>query len=459
MSETSAASNSGRTVYSVSELNGAVRELLEHSFPLLWVEGEISNLAKPRSGHWYFSLKDSQAQVRCAMFRNKNQLLRFNPEDGAQVTVRAKISLYPARGDFQMIVEHMEEAGAGALQRAFEQLKAKLASEGLFDEQLKRPIPAAPKRIGVITSATGAALHDVLSVLRRRYPLGSVLLHPVPVQGTAAAPAICRALQTAGQRAECDVLLLVRGGGSLEDLWAFNEEAVARAIRACPIPVVSGVGHEVDTSISDYAADLRAPTPTAAAELVCPDQNAWLAQIQQLQHRLEYRFSQRVDSAQAAANELDQRLRRLHPERRLQERMQRLDDLEQRLRRNMLWKQEHRANTLQQLNMRLGAAGPLATIRNKTNNVDYLQSRMEAAMQRVLDQSGARLGIAGRGLNTVSPLHTLQRGYAIATHQNDKVITRADEVSIGENLQIKLRRGHLDCEVLSTHSQSGDNQD
>ncbi len=459
MTDTHTTTEPVRTVYSVSELNTAVRELLEHSFPLLWVEGEISNLAKPRSGHWYFSLKDANSQVRCAMFRNRNQLLRFKPEDGMQVMVRAKVGLYPARGDYQMIVEHMEAAGAGALQRAFEQLKAKLSAEGLFDEQLKRPLPAIPRRIGVITSATGAALHDVLSVLRRRFPMGRVLLHPVAVQGAAAAPAICQALETAGRRKECDVLLLVRGGGSLEDLWTFNEEAVARAIRACPIPVVSGVGHEVDTSISDYAADLRAPTPTAAAELVCPDQQTWAAQLSEHQRRLAYRLGQRIDAAHADVTGLNQRLQRLHPERRLQERMQRLDELDQRLRRNLAWRQEQQRNRLQHARTRLKAAGPQALIENKASRIEHLHSRLGNATQRYLARCSSRWRVAGGSLNAVSPLNTLERGYAIVTNCDNKVITRAKDLSTGENLHITLRRGRVDCEVVQTHTQSAHSQD
>lgn len=445
-----------RTIYSVSELNRAVGELLEHSFPLLWVEGEISNLAQPRSGHWYFSLKDGQAQVRCAMFRNKNRLLRLTPENGMQMLVRAKVSLYPVRGDYQMIVEHMEDAGAGALQRAFEQLKARLSTEGLFDATLKQALPAIPQRIGVITSATGAALHDVLSVLRRRYPMGRVLLHPVPVQGAAAAPAICHALQTAGARAECDVLLLVRGGGSLEDLWAFNEEAVARAICACPLPVVAGIGHEVDTSIADFAADVRAPTPSAAAELVCPDQGVWHTQLQQLKRRLQQQLQLSVTQAGQQLTQTQARLSRLHPQRRLQAHNQRVDELEQRLRRTLRWGQEQRTSHWQNLHSRLKACGPNAHIANTHNRVQYMHTRLAAAMAQRVAHADARWRIASRGLHAVSPLHTLERGYAIAATQQGKVVTSATGIKPGDPLQITLRAGTLDCEVIRAHSQSED---
>lgn len=443
-----------RTIYSVSELNQAVRELLEHSFPLLWVEGEVSNLAQPRSGHWYFSLKDDQAQVRCAMFRNKNRLLRFTPENGMQMLVRAKISLYPARGDYQMIVEHMEDAGAGALQRAFEQLKAKLSDEGLFDPALKRALPAVPRRIGVITSATGAALHDVLSVLRRRYPMGRVLLHAVPVQGTAAAPAICRALEIAGARNECDVLLLVRGGGSLEDLWAFNEEAVARAIRACPLPVVAGIGHEVDISIADFAADVRAPTPSAAAELVCPDQSAWLEHLQRLKRRLQQRLTLELTQSEQRLAQTRKRLQRLHPERRLQEHSQKLDALEQRMGRAMHWSQQQRLGHWRNLRTRLQACGPAARIDSHRSGISYMHSRLAAAMGQRMQRADARWQLASRGLHAVSPLNTLERGYAIATSAKDKVLTSAAMVKTGDPVRVTLRTGALDCEVVHSHTES-----
>ncbi|HKL78459.1 MAG TPA: exodeoxyribonuclease VII large subunit, partial [Gammaproteobacteria bacterium] len=273
-------------VYTVSRLNHEARGLLESGFPLLWIEGELSNLSRPSSGHMYFTLKDEQAQVRCAMFRGRNRLLRFKPADGTKVLIRAQVSLYVARGEFQLIVEHMEEAGEGALQRAFEELKRKLAAEGLFADELKRPLPTFPRQVGVITSATGAAVRDVLTTLRRRFPALPVVVYPVPVQGQAAAPAIAEALATANRRAECDVLILTRGGGSLEDLWSFNEPEVARAIRTSDLPVVVGVGHEVDVTIADFAADVRAPTPSAAAELVVPDAREWLATLDRLRRRL-----------------------------------------------------------------------------------------------------------------------------------------------------------------------------
>src|SRR5262245_43050897 len=281
-----ASARPAREVYTISRLNREGRTLLEKGFPPLWVEGEMSNLSRPGSGHLYFSLKDADAQVRCAMFRLQASRVRFPLRDGLKVIARARVTLYEPRGEFQLQVEQLEEAGEGALRRAFEALKARLAEEGVFDPSLKRPLPTLPRRIGVLTSPAGAALRDVLHVLERRFPAIPVCIYPIPVQGAEAAPRIAHMLRVAARRAECDVLILTRGGGSLEDLWPFNEEIVARALRACAIPVVSAVGHEIDVTIADFAADLRAPTPSAAAELVVPDAQAWLRQVATLAARL-----------------------------------------------------------------------------------------------------------------------------------------------------------------------------
>src|SRR5271167_2003565 len=285
-----------RDVYSVSRLNREVRVLLERGFASLWLEAEISNFSRPSSGHWYFSLKDAAAQVRCAMFRQRNMLCSFTARDGQKVLVRARIGLYEPRGEYQLIVDHMEDAGLGALKRLFEELSAKLKQEGLFDAERKRPLPSLPRRIGIITSPTGAAVRDILHVLARRFPAAAVLIYPVAVQGAQAAPEIIAALKLAGRRAECDVLILARGGGSLEDLWAFNDEALARAIAASPIPVVSGIGHEVDVTIADFAADVRAPTPSAAAEIVVPDADEWLASLSRLGQRLQRALRHGMDA-------------------------------------------------------------------------------------------------------------------------------------------------------------------
>ncbi|MBV8307428.1 MAG: exodeoxyribonuclease VII large subunit, partial [Gammaproteobacteria bacterium] len=285
--EIGASATAGRDVYSVSRLNREVRVLLERGLGVLWVEGELSNFSQPASGHWYFSLKDRDAQLRCAMYRVKNSLVGFTPRAGMQVLVRGRISLYEPRGEFQLIIEHLEEAGVGALRREFERVKARLAADGLFSAERKRALPRFPRRIGLITSPSGAALRDVLKILARRYPPASVLIYPSPVQGAAAVPTLVAALASASSRAECDVLILARGGGSLEDLWAFNDERVARAIHACTVPVVCGVGHEIDFTIADFVADARAPTPSAAAEMVVPDRDACLEALARSAQRLE----------------------------------------------------------------------------------------------------------------------------------------------------------------------------
>ena len=305
--------NSSRDIYSVSRLNAEIRAVLEGSFPLLWVEGEISNLSTPRSGHSYFSLKDSHAQVRCALFRGKRLLLRFQPNDGDQVLIRARISLYEARGDFQLIVEHMESAGAGALQRAFDELKAKLDKEGLFDTSRKKALPAYPRRIGIITSATGAAVRDILQVLQRRFPALPVLIYPVPVQGQNASREISHALKLADQRQDCDLLILARGGGSLEDLAAFNDENLARTIAALETPIISAVGHEIDFTIADFVADRRAPTPSAAAELATIDQQVLLDSLQQQRKRLLRSIRQQLHQEKTLLTHLVQKLGLLHP--------------------------------------------------------------------------------------------------------------------------------------------------
>ncbi|MGD8785693.1 MAG: exodeoxyribonuclease VII large subunit, partial [Thioalkalispiraceae bacterium] len=318
-----------RDVYSVSRLNTEARALLEGSFPLLWVEGEISNFACPASGHWYFSLKDEQAQVRCAMFRNRNAHLGFVPKNGMQVMIRAKISLYQARGEFQIIAEHMEESGEGALRRLFEDLKKRLQQEGLFAAEHKQPLPDHIQTIGVITSPTGAAIRDILTTLKRRYPAAQIIIYPVPVQGAESGPQIANMIKTVDRRNEVDVVLLARGGGSLEDLWSFNEEIVARAIYDCSLPTVVGVGHEIDFTIADMVADCRAPTPTAAAELVSPNQFELRQTLRQNINRLANAIQRQLSQQYQQINWLAQRLQ--HPGRRIEDLSQRLDDLQLRL--------------------------------------------------------------------------------------------------------------------------------
>ncbi|MGE5624711.1 MAG: exodeoxyribonuclease VII large subunit [Bacillota bacterium] len=444
----SAATPPDRRVYTVSDLNRAVRGLLDGGFPLLWVEGEISNLARPASGHLYFSLKDSQAQVRCALFRNRGLLLRFKPADGMKVLVRGRVSLYEPRGDYQLIAEHMEEAGHGQLQRAFEELKKKLAAEGLFDAALKRPLPAVPRCIGVITSPSGAALRDILSVIGRRYPLARVIVYPVPVQGEGAGAKIAAMLATASTRAECDVLILARGGGSLEDLWAFNEEAVARAIRASHIPVVAGVGHEIDFTIADFAADLRAPTPTGAAELTTPDVADWLRGLGQQTARLVQAEQRFLESLRERVAWCAERLEQLHPGRVLRDRSQRLDELQLRLGRAVKVQLRHERIRLQALTAALREHSPVQRLHRGADRLTTLKAQLDGAVRARLLQVGKRLALAVRTLDAVSPLATLQRGYAILTDAaSGTVINHVSAARPGQAVHAELADGRLLAEV------------
>jgi len=441
-----------RDIYSVSRLNREVRALLDSHFPLLWVEGEISNLSRPSSGHLYFSLKDRDAQVRCAMFKMRNQLLSFAPADGAQVVVRARISLYEPRGDYQLVVEHMEEAGNGALRRAFEELKKRLSDEGLFDPAHKKPLPRLPRRIGVITSPSGAAIRDILSILRRRFPAIPVLIYPVAVQGTAAAPEIVRALHRAGQDRDCDVLIVARGGGSLEDLWAFNEEAVARAIYRCPIPVVSGVGHETDVTIADFAADHRAATPSAAAELVSPNGAEWLQAFITLENRLAVHVKRQQQAKAQALQWLVTRLTQHHPGRRLHDQGQRLDELEQRLDRAWRSRLSRAAARLDTLTAQLHRHDPSRRLQHLQLQRATLSHRLILAMKTSLEQRRERLTGLGRALDTVSPLATLDRGYAIVKRLPDGAILRnTAAVNIGDCIETRLAQGRLVSTVEEKH--------
>jgi exodeoxyribonuclease VII large subunit len=440
-----------RDIYTVSALNQEARDLLEGHFPLIWVEGEISNLARPASGHIYFSLKDAEAQVRCAMFKMRNRLLDFRPENGQQVLLRGRVSLYPARGDYQLIAEHMEEAGAGALRRQFELLKRRLSEEGLFDPAAKLPLPIMPSRLGIITSPSGAAIRDILSVLRRRFPGIPVLIYPVPVQCSEAPPAIVEALRTAAARQECDLLILARGGGSLEDLWAFNDEAVARAIHACPIPVVSAIGHETDVTIADFVADVRAPTPSAAAELVSPDRQEWAETLHGWQARLLRAWRSQLGQRQQGLAWLRQRLK--HPGQRLRERAQRLDELEQRLRLAQLSRQRQQQARLNTLRAQLLSHSPTQRLRELQLRLANLSRSNRQALNAHLERSRAHLHSLSRALDAVSPLATLGRGYAIVQKVDGSIVRQASDVEVGEKVQTRLGQGHLDCRVEASHDQ------
>ncbi|BBL69597.1 exodeoxyribonuclease VII large subunit [Methylogaea oryzae] len=440
-----------RTIYSVSRLNRAAKLLLAEHFDVVWVEGELSNLATPTSGHLYFTLKDADAQVRCALFRQQARYLCFRPENGMQVLARAQVSLYEPRGDYQLVVESLEQAGDGALQRAFEALKKKLAAEGLFDATRKRPIPRLPNRIGVITSPTGAAVRDIVTVLKRRFPAIAVTILPVKVQGTEAKFEIVKAIQAADRSGLCDVLILARGGGSLEDLWAFNEEAVARAIYACETPVITGVGHEIDFTIADFVADLRAPTPSAAAEAASPDGEAWLAGLQRLESRLSQRALALLRQKTTALNHAEKRLAQQHPAKRLQNQAQRLDELEARLRRAATGDLQRRRQRLERGQARLQRHDPRQHLAVLLTHASHLQQRLKAAMARALQPRQQELARLSHALQTISPLATLGRGYAIAFRQRDREIIRSfRDIAPGERLETRLAEGIVISTVEDT---------
>jgi len=443
---------SDRQILSVSQLNRNVRHLIETQLPLLWVEGEISNFARPASGHWYLTLKDDQAQVRCAMFRNANQRVAFQPANGTQVLVRCRAGLYEGRGEYQLIVEHMEEAGFGALQRKFEQLKQQLSDEGLFDNQHKLPMPNTVGRIGVITSSTGAAVKDILSVLKRRFPAIKVSIFPTAVQGEAAAGQIVDAIASANQHGQCDALIVGRGGGSLEDLWPFNEEAVARAIFASEIPVVSAVGHEVDFTIADFVADLRAPTPSAAAELLSPDGEEMLNQFEGFEILMAEGVTRKIRQLEQSTDYLQKRLQ--HPGRKLQEQAQHLDHLDIRLRRAMAGKMQQQTTQVQTVQNRLVRQSPKQAITQRKQAVANSVKQMMRAASQQLEHKQSKTAQAMHLLDTVSPLRTLGRGYSIIRDSGNKVVKTVAQVSAGDTLRGQLADGEVVFSVTETSTKT-----
>jgi len=434
---------SARDILTPSALNQMVRDLLEDALPPLWVEGELSNVARPASGHLYFTLKDAGAQVRCAMFKPKSTWLKFRPEAGMHVLLRGRVSLYAPRGDYQLIVEHMQEAGEGALRRAFEELKAKLHAEGLFDEARKRPLPRFPRRIGVITSASGAAIHDVLSVLSRRFALSRVEVLPVPVQGREAPPAIAAMLRKASASGRYDVLLLTRGGGSLEDLMAFNDEGVARAIHASAVPVVSAVGHEVDFSISDFVADLRAPTPSAAAELLVPDRQDLFEQLRQRRQRLVLLLQRRLQQLAQALDQWMTRLQVQRPQQRLAQGEERLKALRARLVQCMQGGLRERTARSLQAQARLRGVHPRHRLPELERRVREQQRRLRATMAHALERRQRECAAALRALNAVNPLMVLERGYAILFDADGRTVRSAQAVAADAILEARLSDGIL----------------
>ncbi|MFM5854636.1 exodeoxyribonuclease VII large subunit [Aeromonas rivipollensis] len=440
-------------IFTVTRLNSAVRMILEQDLGLVWLTGELSNLAMPSSGHWYFSLKDLSAQVRCAMFKGNNRRVPFRPQDGMQVLVQARVSLYEPRGDYQLIIESMQPAGDGMLALRFEELKRRLGAEGLFDEGRKRPLPREPRAVGLVTSATGAALHDMLTVLGRRAPDLPVFIYPTQVQGSAAIGQIVSAIALANRRAEVDVLIVGRGGGSLEDLWCFNEEAVARAIAHSAIPVVSAVGHEVDVTISDFAADLRAPTPSAAAELVAPDRSARAQRLVHLRQRLVQAISRRQTAARHGFVLLQKRLDHQDPKRRLEQQSQRLDELDRRLQQLLNLRLHQGERRLANLELRLQARSPSTLLAAGKRRHQLAQERLHTLMNKRQDLAAHRLAMLSARLDGISPLATLGRGYSITRTPSGEVISRAAQVSPGQQLVTTLAEGALRVRVEDVNNQ------
>ena len=427
---------SNRIVISVSELNRDAKRLLESAFPMLHVEGEISNLAQPGSGHWYFTLKDDRAQLRCAMFKNRNHMVQFRPRNGQKIVVRGRISLYEGRGEYQMIAEFLEDSGDGALRRAFEKLKTSLQTEGLFDESRKKPLPSVPEHIAIITSPSGAAVRDVISVMQRRFPAIRISILPVQVQGDQSVPQIVAALQRANRLSDehgvalFDLILLTRGGGSLEDLWSFNTEPIARAIAASGLPVVCAVGHESDFSIADFVADLRAPTPSAAAELITPDGDVLLNSLNMLTRRLWQLMHHQLTNGSREILHLQKRLR--HPRAYLEEQVQRLDELERRLINTV-------NNQLERNQSRVGRyriKSPQTTIDTSRVRLGYLREKLINGSQSAVKARRDKLVNLTLKLDTLSPLSTLQRGYAIiSSEKNQRIVTRSKELKPGDYIR------------------------
>ena len=435
-----------RDVYSVTRLVREARSLLEGSFPALWIEGELSNLACPASGHIYFSLKDAGAQVRCAMFRSRNMLLKFRPENGVKLLVRGRVSLYEGRGEFQLIVEQMDVAGEGALRLAFEQLRSRLSDEGLFSDDIKQPMPRFPRAVGVVTSPSGAVIRDILSVLGRRFPAIPVILYPVPVQGDGAAARIARMIALADRRGECDILILARGGGSLEDLWAFNEEVVARAIFTCGLPIVSAIGHEVDWTIADFVADQRAPTPSVAAELVSPDQSVLFDELAATEDWLTDYALQRLRRFRETVDMLRRGV--VHPGRYVQQQVQRLDDISLRMQAGLTGQLMVKSARLSAVSAVLQGANPLIKVQQSMARCSGFRQRLGATLDYYLAGLNAKLDNLGRALDAVSPLATLRRGYAIVTKRPQGLVVRdADELAPGDRIQARLDKGSVDCRV------------
>lgn len=430
-------------ILSVSELNYSTKLLLEQAIPLLWVSGEISNLKRYNSGHWYFSLKDENAQVRCVMFRHKNQLLDWQPTDGMQIEVNARVTIYEPRGDFQLGVENIRRAGLGTLFEAFERLKTKLDKAGLFDQAQKKSLPTHPKQIGIITSQSAAALRDVLSTLKHRMPTIPVVIYPTPVQGNGAAEKIANTIHQAAKRAECDILILCRGGGSIEDLWAFNEEKVAHAIAACSIPIISGIGHETDFTIADFVADVRAPTPTGAAQLACQDKRALLHHINTQSNQIQQIMMRYLERLMQQSDTLTHRL--LHPGERIQNQLFQLQHLQERLTNNWSRIIEIQHWKLSEMHQRISTFTP--NISRLNHKQQELASRLTRAINHRIEAAKTKLQNHQTNLHHLNPHAVLARGYSISYTAEGIVLRNSDQIRIGDSIQVTFAKGWCDAEV------------
>lgn len=439
-----------RRVFSVSTLNRRIKDLLESEHAQVWVEGEISNISRPGSGHVYFSLKDAQCQIRCALFRGRGRYVAADLVDGAQVLVRARLTMYEVRGDVQLVVQEVEDAGEGALRRAFEALKRKLQAEGLFDEQHKQPLPVLPKRVAIITSPTGAAIRDILATFRRRFPAIPLLVHPVSVQGDKAAAEICEALHTASRLGWCDVLILARGGGSLEDLQAFNDERVARAVFDCRIPVVCGVGHETDITICDFVADRRAPTPTAAAEMISPVAAEWLEAVARSERRLVKLMSSRLEQTAQRLDWLSRLI--VHPRQRLRARAERLEAAFNALAGAMRARLQAGRLAFIPLPARLMQSSPASRLAASGNRLERIDRELRHAVTAALTTRRQALERMASRLESVNPLAVLARGYAMVTEPGTRaVIKRVDQTREDAEVDVRVSDGSLRCTVMAKH--------
>ncbi len=439
-----------RHIYTVTEINSITKTMLEQSLGLIWIEAEISGIVRPASGHLYFSLKDASAQIRCAFFKQRNHLLNFRLVDGMKALVRGRISLYEPRGDYQLIVEYIEPAGEGELRQAYELLKQKLQAEGLFDRSQKKAIPDLPKSIGIITSASGAAVRDILHILKRRYPVAQIIIYPALVQGDSAVKNLRAMVDLANYRRECDVLIISRGGGSLEDLWAFNDEALARSIHRCTLPVISGVGHEIDFTITDFVADLRAPTPSAAAEQATSDSEEILTHLKNLLHGLYRTMDNRLKQYYQDLDWKEQRLKNLHPGQQLKQKRQILDTLMMRTARSLGPILPAYEQKLHQLTIRLEQQSPIHEILNKSDQCSLLQHRLLKGLEYHIDMYKSRLAASTHSMHTLSPMATLSRGYTLTFDQEtQKLLTNSQQTSPGKKIETRLPKYSIISQVES----------